>query len=263
MTAQDVTRLLHAHIPHHRALIERPGDQHRAGVVEVAGNHFRFVVPKAVDFLRGFRRPHDGRRVHRSGADHVAVSVELSPDDLARVSPQSVQTRTRSGAPNLRRLVETAGHDFITFRVVEGDGEDDVLVALQDVHLVAGLDVPNAAGSVVAARYALLTRPIEVDVRERQDVSLQRLVEIKFVLLGLLQLVLHLLQQLLHLRQYILGENRWFLLFQLPKQVVEVTLGRQVENVDALRFLLAVVLDVIERQAGWEISQENLLQLHR
>ena len=72
-------------------------------------------------------------------------------------------------------LVEASSCDLVSEWIVEADGVYDVLVSLEFECLGPFFRVPYFARAVVAARDELRAALVEAAVRQRQDVSLQKL----------------------------------------------------------------------------------------
>jgi len=187
------------------------------------------------------------------------VGVEGEAHDLHLVAFERVVALASLGIPNLGLLVEGAGHNFISVRIIEGHAVDHVGMLVQTQQLLAGVGVPDLASTVVAACNELVSIFVKRTVRERQQVRSQNLKKREFLLLVLHLLLNQLFDELLELR-FAGGRNQGLLKQNVVNQTVNVSLGCEVEQVDGLGLSLTTLTKVLKNDSRWVESKQKSLE---
>mmetsp|Transcript_34986 Transcript_34986/g.63038 ORF Transcript_34986/g.63038 Transcript_34986/m.63038 type:complete len:205 (+) Transcript_34986:645-1259(+) len=177
------------HFPHLRRVVEGPGEDLVPIGVEIEGNDFGRMSLEGSYLVASLHVPKLRSVVHAPCRHVSALQIERHANDLCLVTLQRVNALPCVGIPKLGCLVETASHDLVATRVVEGNGIHNVLVSIKGEELFTAQGVPDTAGSVIGASDEFGARLVESTVRERQDVCTQDLEQVESLIVLVVDLV--------------------------------------------------------------------------
>lgn len=110
--------------------------------------------------------------VGRSSYDLVSLGVELNLADLVLVALQQGRARAREYVIYARNSVCRSGGQFVSGTIKSGV-KHFILVPAESLYTLTTADVPQLAGTVDAARQAIVASKIELSARKFARVPLE------------------------------------------------------------------------------------------